>query len=529
MADDATPQAPEQQTSNHQGGVGTDAPTASPPRIPAPGAHWGPFVILEKLGEGGMGVVFKARDTRLDRIVALKLVSITHQGDPEAAKRLVREARAAARLDHPNICTIYSIEEINECRCITMQFVEGQTLTRLIADGPLSIEKFLGITLQIVAGLREAHRRGIAHRDIKSSNIMLTAPGQVKILDFGLARLDGRTTDSQKLTATGTTLGTLAYMAPEQLLGSAGDARSDLFSLGVVMYELLTGRLVFNRDTPGAIIQAILNEEPEDLRSVRADVPPEIAAVVAKALQKDRAKRYQSANEIFSELEPLHRQYLPSQAIASTMPARLRRPGLWGGALAAVLICAAIAGAAIWSRHRAGTGAASNSGSRAAIQSPHAANTGTGSATAGSSVVKPSIAVLPFSNLNKDAAYAHLEGGIADALEESLGGSGQFRMVERAQLDKTVAELNLNRSEYVDPATAQRVGRLIGAQYLAIGSFQVWQGEVRLNARLIRVETGEIVAADKIVGPAVDALRLPDQLAAKFLRALPPEVAGDKP
>jgi serine/threonine protein kinase len=319
-------------------------------------------------------------------------------------------------------------------------------------------------------------------------------------------------------------------MAPEQLLGKMADAHTDLFSLGVVMYELLTGRLPFDRDSPGAIVHAILNQEPEDLRSVRPEVPQEVAAVVAKALQKDREKRYGSAREILADLKAIQRQYLPAEARPPSPAAKPRRGvGLWAGAIGAALVCTVIALSALWWHHRPHSSGPPIAAATVTSQAHPLAGAGVPSFAAKDSTAKPSIAVLPFSNLNKDPTYSHLEGGIADALEESLGGTGQFRLVERAQLDKTLNELNLNRSEYVDPATAQRVGHLIGAQYLAIGSFQVWQGEVRLNARLIRVETGEIVAVDKVVGPAGEALRLPDQLAAKFLHALPQEVTGAKP
>ena len=213
------------------------------------------YKILEKLGEGGMGVVYKAEDTKLERTVALKFLSPRAIGTAEEQVRFVREAQAAAALNHANICTIHEIDEHDGQRFIAMEFVEGQSLKAKIGSGPLPLDDAVDIAAQVGEGLREAHEKGIVHRDVKSANIMVTPRGQVKVMDFGLAKAPGRT----QLTEAGTTLGTVAYMSPEQGRGDAVDARSDIWSLGVVLYEMVSGQLPFEGDHEQAIIYAIIN------------------------------------------------------------------------------------------------------------------------------------------------------------------------------------------------------------------------------------------------------------------------------
>ncbi|MCJ7578614.1 MAG: serine/threonine protein kinase, partial [candidate division Zixibacteria bacterium] len=219
------------------------------------------YKILEKLGEGGMGVVYKAQDTKLDRIVALKFLPQHLTSDPVEKERFVHEAKAASALNHPNVTTIYEIDEFEGQMFIVMEYCEGKTLKQIIEKETLSVRKVLDIGIQICEGLVVAHEKGIVHRDIKSANIMLTPRGQVKIMDFGLAKLKGGT----KLTQTRSTLGTAAYMSPEQAQGEEVDQRSDVFSFGVVLYELLTGRLPFEGEHQAAIIYSIINEEPQSV------------------------------------------------------------------------------------------------------------------------------------------------------------------------------------------------------------------------------------------------------------------------
>jgi len=259
------------------------------------------YKILAKLGEGGMGVVYKAEDTRLKRIVALKFLSDIALGGEEKS-RFLREAQAAAALNHPNICTIYAIDEVDSQMFIAMEFIEGQSLREKIEDGPSKIEDAIKFAVQVADGLQAAHGKGITHRDIKSANIMITEKNQVKIMDFGLAKLARGGT---MLTKEGMTLGTAAYMSPEQARGEVVDHRTDIWSLGVVLYEMISGRLPFRGEYESAMMYSILNEEPEPLTSLRSNVPMDLERVVAKMLAKNPAERYQHVDELPVDLKSI--------------------------------------------------------------------------------------------------------------------------------------------------------------------------------------------------------------------------------
>ncbi len=257
------------------------------------------YQILEKLGQGGMGVIYKAEDILLKRTVVLKFLPPDLTDDVEARERFIHEAQAASALDHPNICTIYEIGKTEQDQMfIAMAYYEGETLKELISRGPLVVQKAIEVTLQIATGLSTAHEHDIVHRDIKPANIIITSNGTVKILDFGLAKLKGRT----KVTKTGSTLGTVAYMSPEQAKGDEVDHRTDIWSLGVVLYEMLTSRLPFQSDHSEAILFMILNEAPESLSFLRGDVSSNLEMVVKKCLAKNLEGRYQSAKEVFTDL-----------------------------------------------------------------------------------------------------------------------------------------------------------------------------------------------------------------------------------
>jgi len=262
------------------------------------------YKILEKLGEGGMGVVYKAKDTKLDRMVALKFLPKHLLCDEEAKTRFVHEAKAASALDHQNIATIYEIDEAEGECFISMAYIEGKSIKELIKEREIEgwdVRKIIDVGIQIAEGLSKAHQKGIVHRDIKSDNIMLTHEGLVKIMDFGLAKLKGVT----KLTKAGTTLGTMQYMSPEQAQGLEVDQRSDVFSLGVVLYEMITGQLPFKGEHEAAIIYSIMNETPEPLASYKADVPEELQEIVEKAIEKDREVRCQRVESLRSDLRKL--------------------------------------------------------------------------------------------------------------------------------------------------------------------------------------------------------------------------------
>jgi len=262
------------------------------------------YRILEKLGEGGMGVVYKAQDTKLDRIVALKFLPKHLLCDEEAKTRFVHEAKAASALNHNNITTIHDIDQVEDQCFISMEYIEGKSIKELVKEKTLSVKEILDIAIQVGEGLNAAHKKDIIHRDIKSDNIMLTDEGVVKIMDFGLAKLKGVT----KLTKTGATLGTIQYMSPEQAQGMEIDQRSDIFSFGVVLYEMITGQLPFKGEHEAAIFYSIINETPEPLARYKANAPEELQRIVEKALQKDPNTRYQTAADIVADLKGLQKE-----------------------------------------------------------------------------------------------------------------------------------------------------------------------------------------------------------------------------
>ncbi|OVE79514.1 hypothetical protein BVY01_02300, partial [bacterium I07] len=247
------------------------------------------FKILEKLGEGGMGVVYKAHDTKLDRTVALKFLPSHITANETDKARFLQEAKAAAALNHSNVCTIHEIREHENQQFIVMEYVEGVTLSEKIKSGPLELKTVIDYAMQIGEGLKAAHAKGIVHRDIKSSNIMVTEANQIKVMDFGLAKLRGST----KLTKTTSTIGTLAYMSPEHLQNKDIDARTDIFSYGVVLYEMLTGELPFKGDYDSALMYSIVNDDPEPVSKFRSDLSSEFMHIMNRVLEKDPEDRYQ--------------------------------------------------------------------------------------------------------------------------------------------------------------------------------------------------------------------------------------------
>jgi serine/threonine protein kinase len=258
----------------------------------------GKYEILEKLGEGGMGVVYKAKDTRLNRIVALKFLPAELTQDKEAKKRFVQEAQAAAALEHPNICIVHEVDETDGQTFIAMSYIEGQSLKHKLESGPLDIDEAKDIAIQVAEGLREAHEKGIVHRDIKPANIMLTEKGQAKITDFGLAKLSW----GADLTKPATIMGTVAYMSPEQAKGKEVDHRTDIWSLGALLYEMLSGERPFQKAQEQAMIYAILNDKPTPLYLLRSDIPSHLENMIEKALAKKASERYQNIQELLQDL-----------------------------------------------------------------------------------------------------------------------------------------------------------------------------------------------------------------------------------
>ena len=282
------------------------------------------YKILSKLGEGGMGVVYKAQDTKLDRPVALKFLAPHLLRDEEGRKRFEREAKAAAKLDHPNICTVYEIDEVDGRTFIVMAFLEGRTLSERIQEGPLKLPEALSIAIQMAEGLEAAHEKGITHRDIKPDNVMLMSGsrGLVKLMDFGLAQLVG----SSQFTREGTTLGTVNYMSPEQAEGAPTGQATDLWSLGVVLYEMVAGQRPFRGEFDRAIVYSIMNEPPEPLTAVRTGVSKELERIVNKCLGKKPEQRYHHTDELLGDLQAVRQELEPQPSRVAAQPAAAKRP-----------------------------------------------------------------------------------------------------------------------------------------------------------------------------------------------------------
>jgi serine/threonine protein kinase len=279
------------------------------------------YKILEKLGEGGMGVIYKAQDTKLDRLLALKFLPPQLVASEAEKARFLQEAKAASALNHPNVCVIHDIQEADGQQFIVMEYVDGVTLRKIFESKPLTVNEALTYAIQIGEALKEAHSQGIVHRDIKSDNIMINSKNQVKVMDFGLAKLKG----SLKLTKTSSTVGTLAYMAPEQIQGGEVDARSDIFSFGIVFYEMFTGRLPFKGEHEAAMMYAIINEEPEPIQKYRPELSSEFLHVINRVLEKDPDDRYQSMNDMLIDLRRLKKQ--TTRVVRTSIPEVSVGPG----------------------------------------------------------------------------------------------------------------------------------------------------------------------------------------------------------
>lgn len=461
------------------------------------------YKILEKLGEGGMGIVYKAQDIKLDRLVALKFLP-AHVSESEQEKlRFIQEAKSASALNHPNVCTIYGIDEYNDQQFIEMELVDGKTLRDTIAGGPggipspLAIKQVVEFGIQIGEALQEAHSKGIIHRDIKSENIMVNSKNQIKVMDFGLAKLKG----SLKLTKTSSTIGTLAYMSPEQIQGIEADIRSDIFSFGVVLFEMTTGKTPFRGEHEAAMMYSIVNEEPEDASKYRTDIPPELLHILKKSLEKDPEDRYQSMSEIIVDLRRLKKgstrivrtqEFHPPQELRAPSPvAATQAPAtrflskknmIVSGIVALVVVAGFIL--------------------RDTILSKFAAKNG-----------KKIIVVLPFENLGS-ADRDYFVDGMSDEVTSRLSGLSGLSVIARSsanQYKKTTK-------------TIKQIGEELGVSYILQGTVR-WEtidGEthVRVNPTLIKVEDGTQVWSQSMESILSSAFKLQSDIATRVAGAM---------
>ncbi len=419
----------------------------------------GKYRIIEEIGQGGMGIVYKAEDLKLKRSVALKFLPPHLMDSPELKERFLVEAQAAAALSHSNICVIYEIGESGEHPYIAMEFVEGETLRDKIKKGPLKPEEAVDIVSQVAVGLGEAHGKGIIHRDIKSANIMVTAKGQAKVMDFGLAKLQG----GSSLTRSQTTLGTVAYMSPEQARGGELDQRTDIWSLGVVLYEMLIGRLPFRGDHDQTVIYSILHQEPESLIKARPGLDPGLGQIVWKALSKKPADRYQTMEELREDLAAMAEGFKPFRAKRRAVRKifGLNVKYLLPIALAVILVLVGL----------------NIGGIRDRIFGPSAAPART-----------IRMAVLPFANLTGDPEQEYLNDGITQEMITQLG-------CLHPQSLSVIARTSVMRYKKSDTPVDQ-IGRELGVEYVLEGSARREANLVRITAELIQVRDQTQLWAD---------------------------------
>ena len=463
------------------------------------GQKVGPYAVVERLGGGGMGEVYLAEDTRLGRRVALKRPSESFLSAPDARERLHREASAAGRLTHPNIAAVYDVLDVDAYPYIVMEYVEGENLSTVLARGPLGVERTLDLGLQIADALAAAHARGVIHRDLKPGNVSLTADGIAKVLDFGIAKgpdpgsshASAATGTLNAITAAGQVMGTPGYSSPEQMVGAAADPRDDIYSLGVVLYEALTGRPPFQGGDALELAVATMTKTAPLPHQVNPSVPPEISLVIARAIARGRDDRYGSARELSGELRRVSRALSASVTgpISTTSTVPIDRP-VWRRAWLIVLLVIASWALLLGLWWRSARGPAPVSG-------------------------VPVVAVLPFAN-NSTSADVPIAAGMRDVLIANLGALPGISVLSRAA---TSAE----SSGREDP---RRLARDLGASHLIDGSLQRSGSDLKVTISLVNVATGLVLWSSSYSAPEKDIFSLQERIAEGIARAGPIGTSG---
>jgi serine/threonine protein kinase/predicted Zn-dependent protease len=436
-----------------------------------PGISLGCYEIIAPLGAGGMGEVYRARDTRLGREVAIKVLPEDVASHPDRLARFEREAKAVAALSHPNIVVLHSIEEADGIRFLTMELVEGQALDRLVTPGGLPVPRVLDLAIPLADALVAAHERGVVHRDLKPANVMVTREGRVKVLDFGLAKLASSdpamdatqaATIASPISTVGQVVGTVPYMAPEQLRGEPVDARTDLFSLGILFYELVTGRRPFGGATSAEVTSAILRDAPTPVQSLRADLPPDLERIIGRCLEKDPERRVQTAKDVRNELELVRRAL---ESLASS----------------------------------------GSSAGRAPAPAP--------------AKDVPSIAVLPFVNRSRDEDDEYFSDGLADELLNVLAKIRGLRVAARS------SAFTFKGKE----ATVADIGRALNVATLLEGTVRKSGSRVRIAVQLVKVSDGFHLWSDTYDRTLEDIFAVQDDIAQSVVKELRTTLLGDEP